>query len=135
MSVRTALPSTHNLYFEQKHEKYHFFFLSENFQFLEVKCSIFLNTCVFVMSRTPMSKTNFHGLKDVRAFELVCRVERVNTGWILFLRNPTYHYIKSPLHRSTSLILRIYSFSKYFAQKFYAVACTLSESFCFESNV
>ena len=30
-------------------KKYHFFFLSENVQFLEVKISIYLNRCVFVM--------------------------------------------------------------------------------------
>ena len=41
--------STHNLCFEQKYEKYQRF-LSENFQFLEVKFSIYLNRCVFVMS-------------------------------------------------------------------------------------
>ena len=38
--------STHNLCFEQKYEKYE---LSENFQFLEVKFSIYLNRHVFVM--------------------------------------------------------------------------------------
>ena len=41
--------STHNLYFEQKYEKYQSF-LFENFQFLEVKFSIYLNRHVFVMS-------------------------------------------------------------------------------------
>ena len=40
--------STHNVCFEQKYEKYQSF-LSENFQFLEVKFSIYLNRCVFVM--------------------------------------------------------------------------------------
>ena len=40
--------STHNLCFEQKYEKYQIF-LSENFIFLEVKFSIFLNRRVFVM--------------------------------------------------------------------------------------
>ena len=40
--------STHNLCFEQKHKNYQGF-LSENFQFLEVKFSIFLNRHVFVM--------------------------------------------------------------------------------------
>ena len=38
----------HNLCFEQKYEKYQSF-LSENFQFLEVKFSIYLNRRVFVM--------------------------------------------------------------------------------------
>ena len=50
--VRTAgeavLTSTHNLCFEQKYEKYQIF-LSENFMFLEVKFSIYLNRHVFVM--------------------------------------------------------------------------------------
>ena len=44
-----VLMNTHNLCFEQKLEKYQYF-LSENFQFLEVKFSIYLNRCVFVIS-------------------------------------------------------------------------------------
>ena len=42
--------STHNLCFEQKYKKSKF--LSENFQLLEVKFSIYLNRCVFVMCYT-----------------------------------------------------------------------------------
>ena len=49
--------STHNLCFEQKFEKYQSF-LSENFQFLEVKFSIYLNRRVFVM--TLNGKTLLH---------------------------------------------------------------------------
>ena len=45
MDTRT---STHNLCFEQKYEKYQIY-LSENFQFLDVKFSIYLNRRVFVM--------------------------------------------------------------------------------------
>ena len=41
--------SIHNLCIEQKYEKYQTF-LSENFQFLEVKLSIDLNRRVFVMN-------------------------------------------------------------------------------------
>ena len=41
--------STHNLCFEQKYENIRVF-LSENFQFLEVKFSIYLNRRVFVMT-------------------------------------------------------------------------------------
>ena len=41
--------SAHNLCFEQKYEKC-LSFLSENFQFLEVKFSIYLNRHVFVMT-------------------------------------------------------------------------------------
>ena len=43
-----VLTSTNNLCFEQKYEKYHFFF-SENFPFLVVNFSIYLNRRVFVM--------------------------------------------------------------------------------------
>ena len=43
--------STHNLCFEQKYEKLQSF-LSVNFQFLEVKFSMYLNRRVFVMN-TP----------------------------------------------------------------------------------
>ena len=47
--AEVVLTSSHNLCFQQKYEKYQSF-LSENFQFLEVKCSIYLNRRVFVMS-------------------------------------------------------------------------------------
>ena len=40
--------STHNRCFEQKYEKYQNF-LSENFQFLVVKISVYLDRLIFVM--------------------------------------------------------------------------------------
>ena len=46
--IETVLMSTHNLCFDQKHEKY-LYFLSENFHLLVVKFSIYLNRHVFVM--------------------------------------------------------------------------------------
>ena len=46
--AEAVLTSTHNLCFEQKCEK-NISFLSENFQFLEVKFSIYLHMRVFVM--------------------------------------------------------------------------------------
>ena len=46
--AEAVLTSTHNLCVEQKYEKYQSF-LSENFQFLEVKFSVYLNRHVFVM--------------------------------------------------------------------------------------
>ena len=45
--VRTA-SSTHNLSFEQKYKEYQNF-LSENFHFLVVKFSVYLNRHVFIM--------------------------------------------------------------------------------------
>ena len=47
--AEAVLTSTHNLCLEQKFEKYQRF-LSENFQFLEVKFSTYLNRHVFVMN-------------------------------------------------------------------------------------
>ena len=44
-----VLTSTHNLCFEQKYEKNIRFLLSENFHFLMVKFSVYLNRRVFVM--------------------------------------------------------------------------------------
>ena len=41
--AEAVLTSTHNLCFKQKYEKYQGFLLSENFQFLVVKFSIYLN--------------------------------------------------------------------------------------------
>ena len=41
--------SSHNLCFEQKYEKYQNF-LFENFRFLAVKLSVYLNMRVFVIS-------------------------------------------------------------------------------------
>ena len=40
--------NTHNLWFEKKYEKYQNF-ISENFPFLFVKFSIYLNRHVFIM--------------------------------------------------------------------------------------
>ena len=48
--VDAVLRSTHNLCFELKYEKISEF-LSEKFQFLVVKCSVYLNRFVFVMWR------------------------------------------------------------------------------------
>ena len=45
--------STHNLWFEQKYEKYQNF-LSENFCFLAVKFSVYLNKYVFIMSGSKL---------------------------------------------------------------------------------
>ena len=47
-SWRCGSNEYHNLYFEQKYEKYQNF-LSENFQFLGVKFSIYLHRRVFVI--------------------------------------------------------------------------------------
>ena len=47
--MEAVLTSTHNLCFDQEYENIRVFFLSEKFQFLEVKFSIYLNRRVFVM--------------------------------------------------------------------------------------
>ena len=64
------LTSTHNLCFEQKYKKLSEFFLSENFQFLEVKFSIYLNRRVFIMvwafSWGLSELLGYLGCKDIR---------------------------------------------------------------------
>ena len=47
--------STHNLCFEQKYEKYQNF-LSENFHFLVLQVSVYLNRRVFVMQNFIVHK-------------------------------------------------------------------------------
>ena len=69
--------STHILCLEQKYEKYQNF-LSENFQFLEVKVSVYLNRCVFIMTATeePMMASNqFHSQKTSPLTGLALRVK------------------------------------------------------------
>ena len=51
--AEAVLTSTHNLCFEQKYEKYQNF-LTENFPFLVVKFSIYLNRLVFIMQSFSM---------------------------------------------------------------------------------
>ena len=75
--VRTASPRqferVHTIYvFEQKYEKYQRFYLrilSENFQLLEVKLSIYLNRRVFVMISNIcsllLSENQFHNLRQI----------------------------------------------------------------------
>ena len=52
--------------FEQKYEKYQRF-SSENFQFLEVKLSVYLNRRVFVITQRPFSYVMQHMNKYFRA--------------------------------------------------------------------
>ena len=48
---KAVLTSAHNLCFEQKYEKYQSFFYLKIFIFVVVKCSVYLNRLVFVMSK------------------------------------------------------------------------------------
>ena len=64
--AEAVLTSTHNLCFEQKYGKYQIF-LSENFQFLVMKFSIYFNRCVFVMDRDNCCGT------PVKAFEVLLK--------------------------------------------------------------
>ena len=57
-----VLTSTHNLIFVQKYEKY-LSFLSENFQFLEMKFYMYLNRGVFVMVECICQKVHFFMLQ------------------------------------------------------------------------
>ena len=63
-----VLTRTHNLCFEQKFENYQKN-LSENFHFLLVKFSIYLNRHVFVMSRRKkMSWPTAPGKRGIQVF-------------------------------------------------------------------
>ena len=55
--AEAVLTSTHDLCFEQKYEKYQRFF-SEDFQFLEVKFSLYLNRHGFLMPAQPITLIN-----------------------------------------------------------------------------
>ena len=57
--------STHNLCFEQKYEKYQSF-LSENFQFMEVKFSIYLTRRVFAMLHMSEGTFSDVAIKNAR---------------------------------------------------------------------
>ena len=59
MGTEAILTSTHNLSFEQKDEKYQNF-LSENFHFLVVKFSVYLNRRVFVMNGGQILGVSIH---------------------------------------------------------------------------
>ena len=68
ISGEAVLTSTHNLCFVQKYEKISEFFLSENFQFLEIKFSIYLNRRVFVMCKSralTTRPTKVHQRRDL----------------------------------------------------------------------
>ena len=59
--------STHNLWFEQKYEKYQNV-LSENFHFLVVKFSVYLNRHVFVMTSISLIEATAEISKLHKAF-------------------------------------------------------------------
>ena len=61
-----VLTSTHNLCFEQKDEKYRYFFYLKKIQFLVVKFSVYLNRHVFIM--TKFSLYVFHRSLTVTRF-------------------------------------------------------------------
>ena len=69
--------STHNLCFEQKCEKYRSF-LSENFQFLEVKFSVYLNRHVFVMFSSPHIIEIFFLCFPEKGFDITCNLENLH---------------------------------------------------------
>ena len=55
--------STHKLYFEQKYEIY-LIFLSENFHFLVVKFSVYLNRHDFIIYKHLLYRDSFPGIYD-----------------------------------------------------------------------
>ena len=75
-----VLTCTHNLCLEQKLEKYHFFFLAEDFQFLKLKKYLFITWACFP------NEISLHGkqvLQDWVPFLLLC-LPPTGSGDILF---------------------------------------------------
>ena len=66
--IKAVLASTHDLCFEQKYVKYRNF-LSENFHFLVVKFSVYLNRHVFVMDINVYAKFEKHPSKTIQIRE------------------------------------------------------------------
>ena len=65
--------NNHNLCFEQKYEKYQSF-LSEKFQFLEVKSSIYFYRRLFVMNKTA----HYDLLCMDLLYETACKIKSMN---------------------------------------------------------
>ena len=84
-----VLTSTYNLCVERKYEKDQSF-LSENFQFLEVKFSIYLNRRVFVMSSQLLFFTNFENLIP-RMFHML--LSSIRIAVLEKLINGSNHYM------------------------------------------
>ena len=102
--AEAVLTSTHNLCFEQKYEKYQKF-LSENFQFLEVNFSIYLNRRVFVMLRKLISCSHFLERTFV-ANEHRPLTENLKRFWYIFQSKKKYLiYVRlfSSYHLSSTL--------------------------------
>ena len=85
---QAVLKSTHNLCFEQKYEKYQNF-LSENFHFLVIKFSVYLNRCVFVMFNLldlrgldPFSEETWCTVKQLRNHNSCLLCDRSGWKWL-----------------------------------------------------
>ena len=61
---------THNLYFEQKYEKYRIFFSSENFHFLVVNFSVYLNRHVFVKYKAKSLDHNLQIILNDKVYDV-----------------------------------------------------------------
>ena len=71
--VEAVLTSTNNLCFEQKYEKYQNF-SADNFHFLVVKFSVYLNRRVFVMNITIFYNMNILNNYFCKATEQICPI-------------------------------------------------------------
>ena len=96
-----VLTSTHNLCFGQKYEKYQGF-MSENFQFLEVKFSIYLNRRVFLMECVfrlawPISFI-YQGFSKQRFVGNIAMFKLAFQCWLLF--NNSFFFFFQIEHRN-----------------------------------
>ena len=91
-----VLTSTHNLCFEQKHEKYQNF-VSENFHFLVVKIPVFLNRHVFIMRDTEGK----WGRNKDKAQRHICNTRHTNTNELNPFMPCGLFYLKSLIRSIT----------------------------------
>ena len=75
--MEAVLTNIHNLCFEQKSDKYQNF-LSENFHFLVVKFSVYLNRHVFVMFCTGHASSYMSDMKNCLEKSLYCNFLALN---------------------------------------------------------
>ena len=92
--VEAVPTSNHNLCLEQKYENFRIF-LSENFHFLVVKFSVYLNRRVFVMDWVPLYNVQCYGIIQIKDLQknikTGCAIQTLITETHLF----KYIYIEN----------------------------------------
>ena len=105
--MEAVLTSTTTYVFEQKYEKYKSFFYLIFFQFLEVKFSIYLNRCVFVMD-CAATKTGLSLFGQICECSFADGTGQMILWYWLYLEMPLFkydfffHYFRVSVYKSFS---------------------------------